>query len=1224
MRRKHTHVLNIVMIVLILFSVVEGIVLIVCRPDSRGLQGTYYDSTDWSGESVATGLDTEFTTDTLKTIREKVPQNIFSVEWEGFIEIPETANYTFVTESDDGSQLYIDENPVVKNGGPHGLKKKQGSIHLLKGVHRINIRYSQHGGFAVINVLWARSPFAPVPLTAKILLPPDTSMTQFWLYRQGKSLLSYLLAFWSVMFIAQLFASARAWRIARKGDPERYLWPASTVSSVLKETFCRLIAEPIGFAAESLRRPEIYHWLIVAVYSLMIFLTLSYVRVFSKFMMGRFGTDIFSHITTVTLSIAGMLLFLYFIRVKDQRTSRLISFIVIVAIYGFFLSVGLRESIYGFLQWFGIDTSSWEVLDLYPIYAGEKVHFLEYGLLGLLLCKTLGYHIKNKTAYFVAIVLVYLIGTTDEGLQWALPSRVGEYRDIWMNIASGGLAILAVVLVIRPKAFRQEFQWSSLRPLCYLLAAAVLYTGIFLQVVHGFGSKIFLPDSGSELVSRFSEYDLLEIDKRLVQRLEGTPADDIPNSQLNVYRYEANRHHYLRNKYYKNKQLFESYCEQEILKTYYRFLLSMGEVQLFDYKPEEFTFQPDPNESVFYRSDGQELSIISYSQKTMWLVVSLSAAVLCVLATFWPVSDKTAVRFRTPHGVHQLSRRFERLVLRPIFGVVLLLVLAANLYVFRNAPEYEHTNLIILTVDSCQPDYWSAYGYDKKTTPFFDDMVQEGLLFSNAIVPTSWTIPSLTSMLTGLNPNVHGIDVRGKLMDPRIPTLFEALEHHGYLIGDTSYTLTEPSINSVFKKKDIAPEVALSEGRSEESYLLSWMEAHKDQPLFGWVHFHTSHLPYNATPPYNKLFLDDVDPETLQDEQIRLAQSNLIVRKGEVEFDKERHTKALHAVYAQTLRQQDAKIGKVLMKLDELGLRDNTLIIVTADHGEELLEHGFIGHASTSWDTSVYDDLVQVPLGISYPNKLPAGERIDAQVRQIDIMPTILDILDIPLDKPIQGKSYLPMLLGHGDFQESAFSETTPCGYSCPKRLVQNRLRSVRTNDWKLISIYKHETDETTYELYNLQHDPAETQNVIDEEPEVAAEFKDKLRYWMEEAPQQFVYETQKVEQKHYLDDDVEIRPIVLFPKVGTVLTPESFEKRVLVEWIGHENAEYLIEYDVGTGGYHMNGELEVIGPKQWFGPFPEDIWQALPLYNPWKFRIIPKAYPQYPSEWITFEMKNE
>ncbi len=191
--------------------------------------------------------------------------------------------------------------------------------------------------------------------------------------------------------------------------------------------------------------------------------------------------------------------------------------------------------------------TSWNPLDIYPIVAAEKIHFLEYGLLGLLLCKTLSYQIKDKSAYLVALVIVYLIGMTDETLQWALPNRVGEYRDIWINVVSGALAIAAVWLVIRPRVFQRPCQWASLRPLCYALAAALLYTGVFLQAAHGFGSRIFMPDNGIELTSRFSEYDLLQLDKRLVQRQKQLPSEDSSSNDLwDSANYEARRHHYLR------------------------------------------------------------------------------------------------------------------------------------------------------------------------------------------------------------------------------------------------------------------------------------------------------------------------------------------------------------------------------------------------------------------------------------------------------------------------------------------------------------------------------------------------------------------------------------------------------------------------------------------------------------------------------------------------------
>ncbi|PID55747.1 hypothetical protein CSB45_14525 [candidate division KSB3 bacterium] len=1218
MKLRNSTAVNILLLCLLGLSLVAGLVVYSCRPLSTGLHGSYYDNKNWSGDVIATGLDTEFSTRTLAHIKERLGQNVFSIIWKGHLFIPETDLYQFWTNSDDGSELFIDGHLVVANGGDHVLKLEQGSIHLHKGLHSITIRYMQGGGDAALRVFWAQTPFPRAPMENALLLPEGSSVVRFQLYHNVRTLAPLLYAAWLFSLFALWFSSHRALRRQQQGDLFRHVRALFSRESAFGHALTRLFVQPLRFAAERIRLPQVYYWVIVALFSLLIFLTLAYARNFSNFMMGRYGTGIFSQITHYALLAAAVALFSYIFRLKGHRASRMLSLYFITVLYIFFLSPGFREHALAFFSWIGLHMDTIRDLEIYPLYAGEKIHFLEYGLLGLLLCKAFSYSVKNRSAYLLSLLLVYIIGMTDEGIQWALPQRVGEYRDIWLNITSGVLAILAVALVVRPRVFQENFRAASWRPVCYTSAAAVLYTAIFLQFVHGFGSSIFHPDSGSQFISTYSEERLLQIDKQLLQRDDGIFTEDLPRSLLNAYNYEARRHQELRDRYYQQERFFYSYCEQEILKTYFRFYLRKKNLQFFEYDDKQLQIAPDVNERIFYHSEAQELAITCCTQTELWLCAILTAALLCLLASVLPLNSGRSL---STHS--KPEARFERLILRPFFCLVMLAALFAALRPDPKTRPRDYINLLLLTVESTQPDYWSAYGYEKNTTPFFDDLASQGVLFTNSIASSSWTIPGLTSLMTGLNPNVHGIDIRAKLMDPRIPTLFEALESHGYAIGDTSYTLTEPSINSVFKKKDISPDVALAEGRSEESYLLSWMEKHQDEPFFGWVHFHTTHLPYRAAPPYNQMFLEDVDPDVLQDEQIKFVTSNIIVRKGEIEFDTERHAPAIHALYAQVLRQQDAKIGKVVMKLKELGLLDNTLIVITADHGEEQLEHGFIGHASTSWDTTVYDDLIQIPLLVFYPRALQRGITVEDQVRQIDFMPTVLDLLEIPLAAQVQGQSYLPLLKGEGDFRpDSAFSETTPCGYSCPSRLTHKRLRSLRTNDWKLISVYDREKDSAAWELYNLKEDPAESKNVFSDHPDIVKLLQQAMQRWID-APQDFDYHEKQQEGTHYLDEDVELRPIVLFPKVGTVLTPETHGKRVLVEWIGREDTEYIIEYEVGTGGYHMTGELEVTGPKQWYGPFPEDIWQALPLYNPWRFRIIPKAHRTYPSEWITFEMQN-
>lgn len=1196
MRQPQASRLNAVLLTLLLVTVLLMVAWGLSRPAEHGLQAVYYADIEWNGEPLLTTLDAAPSHHAMEIHRAVIGQGPFSVEWRGWLDVPQSSVYTFTTASDDGSYLWLDDVLVVDNGGPHGLLERRGAIRLSAGFHRLKVRYFDIGGYAVLRSYWQYEDGDRDLIPSDSLIPPLSS-TRLRIFQSLQALFPSLFALWTA---ALFYALVSAYRASPSFGPVMVMVVCS-----------RLFMEPLRFGARFLRQAYVRYWLATVMYAAMIFLTLSYARIISNILTDRFGDDVFSTITRVALLGIGAAIVVYFVRLRDRLLARLLVFAAVGAVYAYVLSPELRETVHGWNGTLTVIGAYLESLKIFPIAAAEKVHFLQYGLLGLLLCKTLSFHLKDKMAYPLAVTGVYLIGLVDEGIQWDLPERVGEYRDIWLNLLAGALAVVVVWLVLRPKAFKTHARLRSLRPLGYTLAVALVLTGVFVQYVHGFGTAIFLPDSATEFVSVFSEHRLLALDRQHRQRLEGQLMEALPSLDAKHFQYEGRAHRYFRDWYRNHDMLWESYCEQEILKTYYRSYLLHHNVSLHEYDQAQFTIPPDRGQHVFYRSNAQELAITAFSSDTMWTALGISAALLALLASLIP-SARTSWR-----------RRCEIWLLRPLFAGALIAMVAWAVWPDPVVERPPFMNVVMLTVDSCQPDYWGAYGYDQNTTPFFDELASEGVLFTNAIAPTSWTIPSLTSMLTGLNPNVHGIDVRAKLMDQRIPTLFEALEAQGYAIGDTSYTLTEPSINSVFKKSDISPEVALSEGRSEESYLLSWMEEHQNVPFFGWVHFHTSHLPYKATPPYNRMFLDDIDPDVLDDEQIRFVRDNIVVRKGEVAFDAERHTPAIHALFAQTLRQQDAKIGKVLMKLDELGLRDNTLLIITADHGDELMEHGFIGHASTNWDSTVYDDLVHVPLLIVAPGRLPEGKRIDAQARMIDLMPTVLDLTGTPFNAPIQGRSLVPLMTDDAPFQHTAYSETTPCGYSCPKKLVNNRLRSVRTNDWKYITVYDDATGTTTEELYNLRDDPAEQQNVIDRHPLIAALYRLEMRRWMN-APAHFPYQVVTSDEEHYLDVDVEVRPIVQFPKVGTVMTPDTHNKRVYLEWTGDPQAEYLIEYEVGKGGYHMTGELDAVGTRQWYGPFPEDIWQALPLYNPWKFRVIPKKYPQFPSEWITFEMRTE
>jgi fibro-slime domain-containing protein len=194
MHFRVTYIFVLLLIVLVGF---EFISLVVYRPDTYGLEGKYFNNTEWQGEPAITALDSDISHETLKIQGEKLPQNRYSVEWTGYIDMLETAAYTFFLESDDGSWLFINDKLVVDNGGMHGLVQKEGKTRLRKGVHPIKIRYFQAGGYAVLRLFWKREEEEKKPLSNVYLFPPNTNR----LYRLAKNHFPFIVVLSGIFII---------------------------------------------------------------------------------------------------------------------------------------------------------------------------------------------------------------------------------------------------------------------------------------------------------------------------------------------------------------------------------------------------------------------------------------------------------------------------------------------------------------------------------------------------------------------------------------------------------------------------------------------------------------------------------------------------------------------------------------------------------------------------------------------------------------------------------------------------------------------------------------------------------------------------------------------------------------------------------------------------------------------------------------------------------------
>jgi arylsulfatase A-like enzyme len=275
-------------------------------------------------------------------------------------------------------------------------------------------------------------------------------------------------------------------------------------------------------------------------------------------------------------------------------------------------------------------------------------------------------------------------------------------------------------------------------------------------------------------------------------------------------------------------------------------------------------------------------------------------------------------------------------------------------------------NVVLITVDSLRPDHLGCYGYPKEVSPHIDRIAREGTLFTLAFSQASWTSPSLVSLFTAFYPSVHGVDARGKSVSPSLPTLPKTLKRAGFSVPGLTYIVDDPNYHHL----------GFEQVPHEQKDLATWIGEYGSRPFFIFVHIHTAHLPYNPEPPLDTAFL----PPTItsdflaENSAIRFVRSNVLVRPEDIQFKGTEKT-AVIAQYDGEVYTADGEVGKVVEILRAHDLLDRTLMIVTADHGEELFERGFIGHASTNLGGTLYEELIRVPLIVGYPPPHSQGRR---------------------------------------------------------------------------------------------------------------------------------------------------------------------------------------------------------------------------------------------------------
>ncbi len=373
-------------------------------------------------------------------------------------------------------------------------------------------------------------------------------------------------------------------------------------------------------------------------------------------------------------------------------------------------------------------------------------------------------------------------------------------------------------------------------------------------------------------------------------------------------------------------------------------------------------------------------------------------------------------------------------------------------------------NVLFITFDTTRVDRLPAYGFEGAKTPNIDRLATEGTLFEQVYAQAPQTMPNHTSLFTGLYTITHNVLTNGQRLSSKAVTLAEILHSNGYrtaAIVAAAPLMKEYNLHQGFRHyNDDFQEAALLSGfksflrffsankwnlptsRSADrvtELALQWLQrnASRKKPFFLWIHYFDPHHPYEFHPDFeNPALITDQGEEN----QYGYKEANYI---NEIEF-------------------ADHWMGKVLDYLDQQGLTRNTLTVFTADHGESLGEHGYRGHRQ-----DVYQNIIRVPLILRWPGELHGGARLPTPAMSIDVMPTVLALLEIPfLPNSFQGKNLFA--LPPAD-PRKLYSVAVKLFTRSPIR------RTMVFGDWKFIEF----DDATKNTLFEIRRDPEETRNLL-------------------------------------------------------------------------------------------------------------------------------------------------
>ncbi|MGW5364557.1 sulfatase family protein [Actinopolymorpha pittospori] len=402
------------------------------------------------------------------------------------------------------------------------------------------------------------------------------------------------------------------------------------------------------------------------------------------------------------------------------------------------------------------------------------------------------------------------------------------------------------------------------------------------------------------------------------------------------------------------------------------------------------------------------------------------------------------------------------------------------------------TNIVLIALDTQRADHLGCYGYHRDTSPNLDALAATGVVFERCYAPNIPTHPSFTTLFSGKEAISHDIvNIGGGVpIADGVRLLPEILSDAGYV------TAAVDNMNRHFSRGfehyhnyqwDRSDPTVLRKAETVTDLALPAIEEviNDPRPFFLFLHYWDPHTPYLPPPGYEDLYTDSERDPYDQDNHSMDEAWTWEPFKWYFHDWMPGVTDAEHVVslYDGEIRYMDSYLAKVFAALEPV--HDDTIVVITADHGEVLNEQlGYFDHHG------LYEGNVHIPLIMSWPGKLPAGRRVPGMVQNLDVSQTLLDLVGIPQVQGMEGVSLLPSIYGvrERNYETVYFSEAT-----------WQVKRAVRTDRWKLIrAIEPDPHGRPMKELFDLAADPGEQVNLAEARPDVVAELEALLDAWLE------------------------------------------------------------------------------------------------------------------------------